>query len=366
MAKKHFDIVQTFVLQATGFLASNDDQISTTITDLKPSKLSRKSLILSLRTTIALGTLVGTWTFACLKLTEACYNVATDTTISSILTILYSLPGVALVWRAAFVLLVLFIKRKSVWLLLNDVVALAYFSPKLVIHVFPKIRKLSVFLLVASFILQMSWPVTRLLGDIATANFSTTTEFMWATTDQSFFFFGISNWQYLCMDVILRHLPFVLSQQIIIMVCMSCIILAELLKQVVREVTEAGLNQQIDITALAKKLTAWRDIYENVRSFSRKMEAHLGPVIFGAYCGDFIIVLGAASWFLTPQISVWDYMVTCCALLAFGSSATFLAITLINVHEKVPRTFSSARTFSDLFLIHSYCREKNCPKPCVT
>ena len=366
MAKRHFNIVQTFVLQATGFLVSNDDQISTTITGPTPSKFSRKSLILGLKTTIALGTLVGTWTFACLKLTKTCYNVATNTTISSIINILYGLPGVALAWRAAFVLHIMFIKRKSVWLLLNDIVAFAYFSPELVLHFFPKIRKLSVFLLVASFILQMSWPITQLLYDIEAAGFNTTTEFMWATANQSFFFFETLNWQYYCMDVILRHLPFVLAQQIIIMVSMSCIVLAEILKRFVREVTEAGVDQQIDFAALTKKLTAWRDFYENVRGFSRKIEAHFGLVIFVAYCGDFMVVLGATSWFLTPLVGVQSYMATCCPLLAFGSSATFLAITLINVHEKVSRTFSPTRTFSDLFLIHWFCREKNHLKPCVT
>ena len=166
--------------------------------------------------TIALGILVGTWAFACIVLMDSCYSVSRDSTISSILTVLYSLPGVALAWRAAFVLHIMFIKRKFVSFLLNDIVALAYFSPKLVLHVFPNIRKLSVFLLVASFILQMSWPVTRLLWDINTSDFNTTTEFMWATKNQSFFF-GTTNWQNLCMNMIFRHLPFVLSQQIIIM-----------------------------------------------------------------------------------------------------------------------------------------------------
>ena len=355
------------MLELTGFLVLNDGHISTSFTGTpSSSKLSSSRLIQVLKTTIALGTLVGTWTFACLKLMDTCYSVATDTTISSMLNILYSLPGVALAWRAAFVLQVMFIKRKSVSLLLNDVVALAYFSPELVFHVFPKIRKLSVFLLVASFILQMSWPVTQLLYDIEAEGFNTTTEFMWATANQSFFFFGILNWQYVCMDVILRHLPFVLAQQIIIMVSLSCIVLAEILKRIVREVKQAGVDQQIDFAALTKKLTAWRDFYENVRSFSRKIEAHFGLVIFVAYCGDFMVVLGATSWFLTPLVGVQSYMATCCPLLAFGSSATFLAITLINVHEKVPRTFSPTRTFSDLFLIHSFCREKNHLKRCIT
>ena len=355
MARGKFEISQTFVLELTGFLVLNDGHISTTSTGTSSSsKLSSSCLIQGLKTTMALGTLVGTWTFACLRLMDTCYSVATDTTISSMFNILYSLPGVALVWRAAFVLQIMFFKRKSAFLILNNVFALPSFSPEQVLHVSPKVRKLAVLLLVVSFILQMSWPITRLLCDIETAGFNTTTEFMWATANQSLFFFGMSNWQYLCMDVALRHFPFVLSQQMIIMVAISCIILADRLKRFIQDVTGACMDQEVDGAALAKKLTTWRKIYENIKGLSRQIETHLGPVFVMAYCGDFMVVLGTASWFLTPYVSVRDSMATCCTLLAFGSSAMFLAITLINVHEKVSHTFSSTRTFSDLFSIHSF------------
>ena len=152
------DVVQTTILQVTGFLPIQRSSSGS----IKSTAGSPKRYLQSFVTKLfVLSLLVGTWFFAVIQTVDVAFRVSTASSQhSSVIAVLYYFPALMVNLRVALILSIFYAKRNTFIDVTRLVRKLINRETELKNRIWKKIRTLSVLLLLASLAFHIMWPLT--------------------------------------------------------------------------------------------------------------------------------------------------------------------------------------------------------------
>ena len=276
-----------------------------------------------------------------LKVFNSAFTVFTviGTSQNAIVKLLNQVPGIAIQARSVLILLLFYTKRKPAAALFHELSAILDKDLLLKEQVCRRAKKIAIGLLTLSVIFHIGYPVTSDFLPV----FTTENETIWSPAGATPFYLGMVKWQWLCFVLFLRGLSFILSQQVYLVIVLVCVVLYDCLKQIVGGVAAAqqrlDCGVTIDFTAFEIQVENWRIVYGKIADLVDKIDALFGSILLVAYCLDWLVVLGTASWFLTMDLGDPNLLshlrlpLTCVSM--FGVYVTLLPLPFVAVHEKV-------------------------------
>ena len=347
---KNSHIIQIPILQATGFLPYSEKSFWQT-------QSFRQKIGKVIAVVISWSLLFGTGILGALKITELFYklrstfldNKSSNQSSNSLFDSFYYLPDAAISIRCFSLLVIIHVKRHLFHDLFNNISKLIdeYFTDKASKQELSnRIERSSILLLTVTTIIYLAWPLTiwpeSFYGSKMGENRT-----IFSYVDTKPFPIFMNYWQCLCVEIIFRHLAYLLSQQVYLCAIILSMTLSNVLTVMLREIeaetvanktTEASQVLEKRLSNTEEKLQIWRDAYMSLMTLIDDLNKFFGVVFFLTYSMDFLAVLGSASWQLVsgPNSFYAMYYVTSVAgVLAFGCFATFLPFPLVIVHEKV-------------------------------
>jgi 7tm Chemosensory receptor len=282
-----------------------------------------------------------------------------------VLTVLSSAPYIAQSMRGVFVLIILISNRKS-WR------HLAHFADEIVNETFPegKERKaqskrwknFAVTIGVGTVLLHLGWEAAALLGDQDSSPFWSSSNSSSSTSKPTVDSLMESKLMY-CLSSVAESIPFILSQQIFVIVIVLAFVLktsAKVLNQRItdlREETEVKVSgeaeRQVEVVGWEKpkfspesevrqvntKAAALQEFHLRLILLNQEINHVFGWVLFILYSMDVVILIGFVALLVTsekPAVATQTLHITSIAL--FGCFSTIFYVPMVQAHEEVRQT----------------------------
>jgi hypothetical protein len=256
------------------------------------------------------------------------------------------LPKLTLFGRPVMILLILLSQRSSHrWLILTKTVQSyvgeSFPEGKIRNQLQSKIRRLSVWVFVITFILHVLWWIWNLQLDFSIKGVHA--DFF---AEDAFFPLPVklTYWQYQVIWSLFCIVDFILSQQVLIILLLLAHILTisiqTLTEDIEAEITKYSVNpceiQLVDQEDLEEKILQWKKRCVDSHNFCDLLNGCFSTILFFSYGCDFVSSFGYAANVminLHPSLNSYAFYVT--STLLFCSYTTIFLVPLVSAHEQV-------------------------------